>query len=300
MSGGSHTAEVKTFSSSDKFGIILAHPCTSKKAKEAIAQRLKLKPQSLALFGLFIGPLGQPRKILEDADTVPIGADLSFHRWSFDLAKEAKLMRQDDMALHLLYCEAKHYYQEGTKLRPSAEKAAELDSYMDPDFPVERQFMEAIHSVPGYGSYTTLDCILKEKLVSNSCNLEKDTVVRCCLNMEKMALLRGNDKVIEWNWTVIKRWKAVHSSNTISFDVCVDELNASILRWVTLETHQSQYLFILASHICDHIKKEADRRANPLPPINRAKAGKVQDPLYEFVNGFFFGFEPKFNSIPET
>ena len=50
--------------------------------------------------------------------------------------------------------------------------------------------------------------------------------------------------------------------NTIMFEVCLDELNASILRWISLETRQSNYLFHLASDICDRAKELQEREAN--------------------------------------
>ena len=84
--------------------------------------------------------------------------------------------------------------------------------------------------------------------------------------------------------------------NTIMFEVCLDELNASILRWISLETRQSNYLFHLASDICDRAKELQEKEANPLPEVNPALAGKVQD-LAEFVNGVFRRFTPKFSSI---
>ena len=295
---GFQTAEIKTYSSPDKIGVRLTHPSTAKQAKAAIAKKLGLKPQSTALFGLFIGSLGRPNKVLRDRDEVPVGADFSFSRWCFQLDKEAKLCRQDDAALHLLYCEATHSYQNDTKLRPSPEQTHELDSFMDPDFPVERQFMELVRTVPGYDKYVVHECTVKEDIISNRQTIPKGTLIQCHLDMEKLAFVSDKGEVLaEWNWKVVRRWKK-DSVNNILFEVCLEELNASILKWVALESRQSNYLFYLASDICDTVKGVQDKEANPLPEINPALAGKVQDPLAEFVNGIFFGSKPKFSSIP--
>lgn len=293
---GSQTVEVKIYNSSEKLGIRIPHPSTCTEAKAAIGKKLGLKPQSLSLFGLFLGPLGSPNKILKSKEEVPLGGDLSFHRWCFDLEKEAKLSRQDDIAMHLLYCEAKHNYEQGTKIKPSPAQREELESFMDPNFPVERQFMELMRTIPGYSTYV-VECTAKQDIVSNKCTILRGTQIRCHLDREKLVFVSTSEEtLLEWNWKVVRRWK-MDASNTIMFDVCVDELNASIMRWVSLETRQKNYLFHLASDICDLIKCVQDKSENPLPVVNPAQAGKVQDPLAEFVNGIFHGFTPKLSSI---
>ena len=299
---GFQTAEIKTYSSPDKIGVRLPHPSNGKQAKAAIAKTLGLKPQSAALFGLFIGVLGRPNKALGNSDELPVGADFSFSRWCFDLAKEARLCRQDDAALHLLYCEATNSYRNETKLRPSPEQAVELDSFMDPDFPVERQFMELVRTVPGYDMYIVHECTVKEDILHNKQTIPKGTLIQCHLDLEKLAFVsdKGDAVLAEWNWRAVRRWKKDSIAN-ILFEVCLEELNASILKWVSLESRQNNYLFHLASAICDTVKVVQDKEANPLPEINPALAGKVQDPLAEFVNGIFFGTtSPKFSSIPPS
>ncbi len=296
---GFQTAEIKTYSSPDKIGVRLPHPSTAKQARAAIAKRLGLKPRSVALFGLFIGRLGRPNKVLGDGEEVPLGADFSFNRWSFDVEKEAKLCRQDDTAQHLLYCEAMHSYQKESKLKPSQEQASELDSFMDPDFPVERQFMEVIRTVPGYNMYIAHECTVKEDIVTNTKTIPRGTLIQCHLDLEKLSFVsdRGDEILMEWDWKLVRRWKK-DAVNNILFEVCLEELNASILKWVSLESRQNNYLFHLAGGICDMVKGVQDKEANPLPEINPAQAGKVQDPLAEFVNGMFFGSTPEFDSIP--
>jgi len=299
MSGGSQTIEVKTYQDSEKLGVIIQHPSTCKQAKAAIAEKLQLKPQSLPLFGLFVGPLGSPSKVLRNSDHVPLGADFSFHRWSFDLKLEAKLCRQDDVATHLLYCEATHVFLHTTRLKPSQEEREELESYMDPDFPVERQFMELVRTVPGYDMYVVDECTVKEDILSNRGTIQKGTQILCHLDMEMLSFVSADRQtLLEWNWKTVRRWK-MDKVNTIMFEVCIEELNAPMVRWVTLESRQINYLFHLASDICDQIKIIQDKLDNPVPPVNPALAGKVQNPLAEFVNGIFYGFpQKKFSSIP--
>lgn len=291
---GFQTAEVKVYSSEHRLGVKLPHPSTGKQAKAAIARKLGLKPQSIALFGLSIGPLDCPSKILKDTDAVPVGGDFSFHRWCFHTTKETKLCRQDEVAMHLIFCEAKFNYDQMTKLRPSSEQLEELESFLDPAFTVERQFVELMRTVPGYFTYVVHECTAKEDIVGNACNIPKGTRVQCYLDIEKFSIRNSHGELeVEWNWKIVRRWK-VDSVNTIKFDVCLEDRNAPIMKWISLESRQCSYLFHLASDICDLIiELDADQR----PAINPALAGKVQDPLKEFVNGIFHGFTPKFSSI---
>lgn len=295
--GDSQTVEVRTYSNRFRLlGIRLPHPCSCKDAKAAIAKKLGVKPQSLPLFGLFIGPQGRPNKVLMGAEAVPLGAELSLGRWSFDAEREAKLCRQDDVAMHLLYCEAKFQYHHETKLSPTPQQEEELEGLMDPDFPVERQSMEVMREVRGYWTYIVHECSVKSDIVCNTCTLPKGTQIICSLDMERFAFLSTKfELLIDWPWRVVRRWK-MDRGNTIMFEVCLDEQNAGILRWLSLETRQSNFLFHLAGEICDRAKEVKDKE-DPLPAPNPALAGKVQDPLAEFVNGLFFGSKPKFSSI---
>lgn len=291
---GSQTAEVKVYSGEHKLGVKLPHPSTCKQAKIAIARYLGLKPQSLVLFGLSIGPLDRPSKMFKDTDKVPVGGDFSFHRWCFSSVKEVKLCRQDDVAMHLIFCEAKFNYDQRTKIKPSPEQLEELESFLDPVFTVERQFVELMQTVPGYSTYVVHVCTVKEDIAGNICNIPRGTRVQCYLNIETFSLRsHGGELLVEWDWKVVRRWKK-DAVDTVKFDVCLQDGNAPIMKWIALESRQSSYLFHLASDICDVV---TDLGADQRPTINPAIAGKVQDPLKEFVNGIFHGFTPKFSSI---
>lgn len=291
---GSHTAEVSTYAGKEKLGVVLPYPSTCKQAMAAIGLKLGLKTQSLALFHLSVGPLGCPNKTLSDSDVLPIGADFCFHRWCFDVVKETKLCKQDEMAMHLIFCEARYNYEHNPIIKPSPEQVHELEGFLDPLFTVERQFVEFMRTVPGYFTYVVPECTVKSDIVCNACNVAKGTQIQCHLNTQKLSFV-GGKSVLEWDWKIVRRWK-MDSGNTIMFEVCLEDLNAPILKWVSLETRQSNHLFHLAGDICDVILKEA----NPLPSINPALAGRVQDPLAEVVNKIFKGFTPKFSSLDQS
>ena len=290
---GSQTAEVYTYTRKEKFGVLLPHPSTCKQAMVAIAGKFGLKQQSLALFRLSIGPLGCPNKTLSDRDVVPVGASFCFHRWSFDVVKETKLCKQDEVAMHFIFCEARHNYENNPNIKPTPEQVHELEEFLDPLFTVERQFVELMRTVQGYFTYVVPECTVKSDIVCNACNVPKGTQIQCHLNTQTLAFFAvGGKLVLEWDWKIVRRWK-MDAGNTIMFEVCLEDRNAPILKWVSLETRQSGHLFCLAGDICDFILKDASQ----LPPINPALAGRVQDPLAEVVNKIFKGYAPKFSSL---
>ena len=110
MSKRSHTVELRTFASRDPVAIRLPEGCTVDKAKGEICKRLGLQPNSLSLFGLFLGPIEHPIRLLMENEVIQIGAKLSLQRWNFDVEKEIKAARKDDVAINLLYNEATYHF----------------------------------------------------------------------------------------------------------------------------------------------------------------------------------------------
>ncbi len=293
---GSHTVEIKVYSQDEKLAIVLPHPSTCRQAKVAIAKKLGMKSQSASMFGLCIGPQGRPSKILKDIDVLPVGGDFSLERFIFDLEKEVKLSKQDEEAMHLLFCEAKHHFlQENSKITPSPSQREELESYIDPDFPVERQFLDLVRTAPGYDRYIVHECNVKDTITTNKGVLPEGAKIECHLTMNQFIFMdpSNGEILLEWDWRAVKRWKA-ESSSGIGFEVCLEDLNASILRWIAIESRQSNYLFNVASGICDIVKAKQDKVASL---SSAGVLARVQDPLGEFVNGLFKGFTPNFDSI---
>ena len=283
---GSHTVEVDSFSPDGKLALVLAHPCSAKQAVDAIGRRLELKPASLQVFGIFLGPLGSPRRALEDSETIPLGASLSFQRWSFDMEKESGLVRHDDVAISLLYSEARFYLDQG-KIEPNEAQRQELESLSDPTFPTERQFLEVVRTIPGYSSYCAAGCALQRDVVSNDVQVPSGTVVSCITDFHGLCLQAGKTKA-DWQWELVRRWKAP-TSTTVKFEVCNQKGTASVMEWVILETPQAYFLLSTASSICDTLKQKHNAKSQPLAPSNPKLAGRPYDPLYEFVNTELFG-----------
>ena len=298
-SSKTHTVELRTFSSRDPYGIRLPEHCTLDKAKSEICERLELRPSSLSLFGIFLGPIEHPTRLLFDTDVVPIGAEICLRRWNFDVEKEIKTARKDDVAINLLYNESTYHLDKG-KIRPSEEQYQELESFSDPAFLCERQYFELAATIPGYTAYVAEGCTVLEEISTNDANIPAGTKVNCVVDMSSLTFKEDTCKLtslIEWPWTSVRRWK-MSSQNEIQFEVCLQKGNAPVMCWVKLNTNMAQILFHTTVGICGEVKRLQDRSEVPHPPSNPhvALAGKHYDPLLELVDNFLFK-APKFNSI---
>lgn len=334
MARMTHTVEVETFGRACTFALTLPHPSTAAQLKEEVRKTLGLKPASLALFALSLGRADQPTCVLdEDAEQpVPTGARTCLHRWTtgLDSARELRLARADDAALHLLYSEARHRLDHhhhrarggaGLGLDPTPEQAARLEELSDPAFPTERQFLEAAQQVSGYASFRAAGCRLERPLESRGVALAAGASVECAMDAEGLSLRseeegeeeegeargggggrRGGGRRLSWKWMLVKRWSATYS-HSVKFELCnsrsKDDSAAPVLEWVSMATPQAYFLAQAATMICTELEARQQAALNPAPGppgFNPLLPGKPYDPLAEFVNKKLFG-SFKFSSI---
>ena len=126
--------------------------------------------------------------VLEDDATVSPQAKLCLQRWSLALDKEAKLCRQDDVANHLLFAEARFEVERG-KIEPSPEQLEMLEGLSDPSFPAERQYLELVRTLPGYTSQVARGVVVKGDISSNDIQIPDGTTVSCRVERERLALM---------------------------------------------------------------------------------------------------------------
>ena len=184
---GSHTIEVCTFSSSEPVAVQIPHGCTVAKAMEEIRKKIGLQQSNLCLFGVFLGPLETPTKLLLDSDVIPTGAEVLLKRWNFNTEREIKLVRKDNEAISLLYNEARYGLDRG-RIHPSDSQLQELEAFTDPTFPTERQYLELVCTIPGYSSYVYEGCKVLEDVISNDVWIPNGTIVNCVLDIQCLAL----------------------------------------------------------------------------------------------------------------
>ena len=294
-----HTVEVETFGRHGKFAVKLTHPSTALQLKEAAGQRLKLQPASLQLFGVFLGPLGNPTQVLLDHDVTPMGGTMSLQRWNFDVEREAKLFRQDDVTIHLLHSEAKFKLEQG-RLQPTEAQLMELEGYSDPKFPTERQFLECAQTVPGYTAFCADGCKTLEDIECNDGSIPSGSYLSslsCTVDNSGLTLRGAGDVKLEWPWTQIRRW-TTPGSNTVKFDVCLKQQNAPIMKWISLATPQACFLAITATTICDYLKAKQDAADQPFFRVPRPAEKPSRSWSEMLVNSIFK--MPEFSSILST
>ncbi len=215
------TIELRSYGSAEPLALRLPSNCTCETALKEVAKVLYLKEESLNAFALFCGKLDCPMKVLQPSDSIPSSTELSLQRWCMQ-TDEGKIVRHDDVALHLLYCQAKAKIERGD-MKPSAEQLEKLASFSDPFFPTERQYLEVARSVPGYSTVVARDCIVAEAIEDNEFKFEIGSRVRVSMDLEGLSVTSEttDSQKLHWPWTVVRRWKRMSSkhSTTIKFEV---------------------------------------------------------------------------------
>lgn len=229
---GSQTVEIQSFISQDPLAVLLPVSCSCERALREVASKLEIRGDSLEVFALFCGKLGHPIRVLQPSDTVPMATELSLQRW-YMRSDEAKVIKQDDKAIHCLYMEAKHKLTTGD-LQPTAEQMEELETFSDPLFPTERQFLEVARQVSGYNSVVVRQCIVNEEIHDNSCVLSVGSLVTVSMDIEGLSV-RGKTGDLHWPWTVVRRWKRVTSSQTNVIKFEVSQTTGLLLMWTSCD-----------------------------------------------------------------
>ena len=209
--------------------------------------------------------------------------------------KEGKLTRHDDQAVHLLYCEARFFVDQG-KILATPEQRLELEALSDPSFPAERQYLDLARTLPGYASYTARGVLVRGDVTSNDIQIPDGTAVSCAVDTERLVLEAG-DSPTRWPWKLVKRWKTP-SHDQLQYEVCLRQGNASVLTWIHLQTDQAYFLRSATEKVCFHLEEELSHQSEAPPPANPKMAGKPFDPLVEFLNTELFR-PPSFSSIEQ-
>ena len=314
--------ELQTYGSEERLALPLPPQCTCETALQLIAQRLDIRGESMTLFGLFCGRLGAPIKVLAPSDIVPIGTELCLQRW-YMRTDEGRVLKHDINAIHHLYCEAREKLKDGD-MSPSEEQLAELDSFSDPFFPTERQYLDVARGVPGYTAIIAKGCTVNDVIEDNAASVATGTVVSMCMDLEGLSLTT-EDVRLHWPWMLVRKWKRLSSTQSmiIAFEVCVvmimiqlhnpphthtrtrtrthtqvclNKGSAGILSWVSVTTPQAHLLFQGAGSLCAEVKRLQDLKKVGRVDHAPSVVGKFYDPLKEWVDNVLFA-EPKFSKL---
>ena len=291
-----HPFCISTFGRHGSVTVSLQSPSpNAKELKSALWKELLLKPATLQCFSLFIGPLGAPVRRLEDAAVVQASNTLCLQRWGADLDKEEKVVRGDEVAIHLLYSEALYYMDTG-RIEPTVSEREELDDYQDPNFPTERQFLECVRRVSGYGVFQAKECRLLSRVEHGGILIPAGTEATCICTTTHIVVRTSDCGVVEWEWHHVKRWSALepHPMSSARFEVCMSKPNIGILEWLHVESAQACLLLQAAMEVCLHLRNTI------MPPAmdkyNQVE-GRIVDPLHEMLENVLFGAGPRFTSL---
>ena len=277
---GRQVVEVQIFHEQGKHTLVIPQRCTAKYLHELLSKEIGLNPESAQLFALFTGNLGTPSKLLQEDDTVPAQQPLCFQRWCFDANLEAKAIRHDDAAVHLLYNECQHYLRTGS-IKPTPSQAQELEELSDPLFPTERQFLKCARGVEGYSDSAANDCKVLTEVQSNTYAIRQGDNVRCMVGWDALSVCNSTVKAV-WLWNAVRSWNTP-SPNVVQFEVCVHMQNAPIMRRLSLETSQAHFLVSSASTIC-HTRAGISL---PSSQSTDSKQPAPANPFSGFLNVYF-------------
>lgn len=232
--------------------------------KKAAGVALKLKPGSLKIFELFIGPLGSPQKLCASSDTVPPPGTLSylsFQRLSFNEEEERRITSRDDRAMELIFWEVKEQYDANMILpRPKVEQTDYLDKiialFRKATFLNQKRFVQAIRTLSQYywSYYYRADaCLLQSKITTKTLHLERESQFHVVMNMERLLFLdiSGEEELASWPWHCLRCVKMQKTPQPlIKFEVLILDVDEVVpLRLISVKTDHNIYLYSLAVHI---------------------------------------------------
>uniref|UniRef100_A0A1X7VWQ5 Uncharacterized protein n=1 Tax=Amphimedon queenslandica TaxID=400682 RepID=A0A1X7VWQ5_AMPQE len=262
---------------------------------KALQKEIKLKDLSMKVFALYTGELGRPKMRLEKGDKVPLQEPLCLQRTGLDISKDLKIARTDDTATHLLYSEI---LNDPEKLHPTDEEKLQLEEFLDPSFPTERQYLEAAAKVYGYTSTRIPNCTLKTDIKHRGQQIEPGSNVTCTCNEDSFEI-QCKGKSLKWEWKLIKRWKIRLENDQACFELCNEvSPNASILQWIVIDTDQAALLQQAAMEMCNKLLYKIKPELKPVE-ICVGSQGQTGKGFAEYMNLVLFGAGRNFTSLED-
>lgn len=258
---------------------------------EPVAKALGLKDSSRKYFTLVREKTpGKPLAVLTDHEEQPIGKSelICVRKWCFDVSAETKLISTDDVALNLIFQEAFHAVESGL-LMPNEEQQAELDSFCNPSFPVEKQYIQLCQKLPDYNRIDINDCEITERTKCSNQDIELGTPVSMSITMRGIRLANSRDgKSIGFTaWQHIRGWRYSVSRSLFCYEIAVitPQMDHKFY-WIPIQTDQVSYLLSVISVIVMKIKRLQDGPESFLPrPL--ASQEKEKSGLWNFMNDLF-------------
>lgn len=196
---------------------------------------LGLQETSSKWFSLFCGK-ETTRRLQPDTFTHSSTKEVYLRKWCFNGRIEAKMIKDDSVACHLVYLEAKAAIENGL-LFITNEQREKLEEYEDPAFKLEKDYVLLVQSLEGYFSVLIENCTITDKEPSNctqqSCHSGSVRISMAGITLHTEKCIRT------MKWTRLKKWTIQKRSARITF-VCVCPSVAQ--QTVVVETRQCEYL----------------------------------------------------------
>jgi len=247
---------------------------TAGAVKLKLIEALKLKQSSIAIFGIYLGTPGNSSELLLDSTQLPESSqDVCFQRAPFYKDEELKIVKEDHVALKLIFLEASHAYKCG-KILPKldASTAGNLENKLQlangaspPTAAGIMGFMSIIYSIPHFFwsfYYRVEYCALQCSVTVNGQKLLEGTEMQVAMSIEELIFLdvQGKREVATWFWDevhMLRLQRNKSSLHVLTFEVVNEdkEIGKDVFHNVALVCEQSEYLYSMGVYILTVLEK---------------------------------------------
>jgi len=275
------------------------------KIKAIVGEHLKLKPESVKIFGLFSGRIGNTVKLCHEEEKPIFMKEelvLQFQRLSFDEELERTITNDDEQAMELIFWETKEQYERNL-IFPSLKSDNSdwierlvmlLGKHSSSN---RKRFIQFIYGLTLFywSYYYRANGIVQEELVfDKQLCLDRGQAVKVVVNTSKLVFVdnTGEKELAFWQWCCVRCVKmAWEPKPVIKFEVLeVGSSDSVPLRLITVETEQVEYLFTLSTHILkinenEYLKKHG---SFPLGPSIALAEMVTKHKFQQYLNRCFY------------
>lgn len=261
--------------------------------KNGAGEALGLKPESLKIFGLFRGSLGDPAELLHEEDDIPENTySFCLQRVSFSHQEERVITNTDLHAMELIFWEAQ-YMLTSDKIypKPKDNVVEVMESLMENESPLiprpslanQERFVDMIRNHPlHYWSYyyRRENCTLEETVLDEY-YIEKGTNIIVVMNIKNLIFIDSSseEEIASWSWSKIRCLKMQNAPKQLfMFEVQVIVQESKRLNKISVAT-DNDYLYSIGSHIFKILE------------ARQTKHYPLTDQLAEFSNKTFMRLE---------
>jgi len=243
--------------------------------KRAVGARLHLRPSSLNIFGIFLGPLSSPTSLCEDNDSVSENVSkVCLRRLSFACDREKKYLEEDVAATILIFWEVIHEHDTKRILPPWSRveekvlKKEMLKGWVVPDYggvvwPTVESMREYLRFVRMKRSSYYSSCFFKVE----SCLVKfsepifagvlpgvgngEGKLLNVAVTLSGIVFLSDSgQKLCEVPWCTVSRLKMNAETNFFTIDIpAMDDYGITHSVNIPVEANGVEYLFSLSRHV---------------------------------------------------